>query len=127
MAVQRVNVAQNLPSIFKLVGVEHLAAHHERQSAAGVHHVASDAAIQVLVLRDGGQHFAGQLVGHVAREHFGADFFQLHINAFERVGRVFGIRIKELEQHFFGIFNQPWGAPCPHAQETKHGHVFVVD
>ena len=103
-----------MPGFLKLLAVQHFAAHHEADGAAGVHHVAAYAAVQVFVPGNRAQHFAGQRIGHVARQHLGADFFQLYVNAFERIGRILSVGIKQFEQHFFRVFNQPWRAPGTH-------------
>ena len=63
VAVQRLDVAQNLTRFLKLFGIEHLGAHHEADGSAGVHHIAPDAPVQVFLAGDGPQHLAGQSVG----------------------------------------------------------------
>ncbi|MCY1539614.1 hypothetical protein D9M68_752090 [compost metagenome] len=127
MVVQRFDVAQDLPRLFELLGVEHLAAHHEAHGAARVHHVAADAAVQVFLPRDGAEHLAGQLVADVARQHLLARHLELVVDVLQRVGRVFGVGVEELEHHFLRVFDQPRRAACAHAQQAEHGHVFVVD
>jgi hypothetical protein len=127
VAVQRFDVAQDLARFLELLGIEHLAAHHEADGAARVHHVAADAAVQVFLARDGGQHFAGAGVGHVAGQHLGADLFQFVVDAFQRVGAVFGVGVEQLEQHVLGVLDQAGRAARAHAQQAEHGHVFVVD
>ena len=62
VAVERVDVAQDLARLLELLGVEHAAAHHEADRAARVHHVAADAAVQVFLARDRRQRLAGRLV-----------------------------------------------------------------
>ena len=127
MRIERIDVAQNLPGIFKLIGAEHLAAHHEADGTPGVHHVAADAATQVFMARNGAQHFTGHGVGHIAGEHLGADFFQVNVNVFERIGRVLGVGVKQLEQHFLSVFDQAKSPARTHAQQPEHRHIFVVN
>ena len=127
MAVQRLDVAQNLPRLLELLGVEHLAAHHETDGAARVHDVAPDAAIQVFLAGDGAQHLARAGIGHVAGQHLGADFFQIVVNALQRVGGVFGVGVKQLEQHLARIFDQARRPACAQPQQAKHRNVLVVD
>ena len=127
MRVQRVDVTQNLPRFLKLFTCEHLAAHHEAHSTPRVHHVAANAAIQVLVAGDRTQHLAGQRIRHIARQHLRADLFKVDVNALKRVGRILGIRVEQLEQHLFGVFNQSRRPARPHAQQAKHGHILVVN
>ena len=105
MRIERIDVAQNLPCLFKLLAIEHLAAHHETHRTARVHRVAADASAHIFMARNGAQHFAGHGVRDIAREHFVADHFQVVVNALQRIGRVFGIGIEQLEQHFLGVFN----------------------
>jgi hypothetical protein len=127
VAVQRLDVAQDLARFLELLGVEHLAAHHEADGAARVHHVAADAAVQVFLAGDGAQHFTGQVVGHVAGQHLLAHLFQFVVDVFQRVGAVFGVGVEQLEQHFLGVLDQPGHAARAHAQQAEHRHVFVVD
>ena len=127
MRVERVDVAQDLPRVLELLGVKHLAAHHEAQGAARVHHVAPDAARQVFVARNRAEHLAGQLVGHVARQHLGADLLQVDVDAFDGVGRILGVGIEELEQHVFGVVDQAHRPARAHAHQPKHWHVLVVN
>ena len=127
MRIERIDVAQNLPGIFKLIGTEHFAAHHETDGTPGVHHVAADAATQVFVPCNGAQHFTGHGVGHIAGEHLGTDFFQVNVNVFERVGRVLGVGVKQLEQDFLSVFDQAKSAARTHAQQPEHRHIFVVN
>ena len=77
--------------------------------------------------RNGTQHLASQGVGDVPRQHLVAHFFQFVVNAFQRVSRVLGICIKQLEQHLLGVLNQTRSPACPHAQQAKDGHVFIMD
>jgi magnesium transporter len=65
--------------------IRHFGAHHEAQGAACVHHVAAYAPVHVFLPRDRAQHFTGHGVCHVARQHGVAHFFELVVNAFERV------------------------------------------
>ena len=127
MRVQRVDVAQDLTGFFKLLCVEHLGPHHETHGTACVHHIATDAAVQIFLSGNRPQHFSGHGIGDIARQHFFACDFELVVNAFKCVGRIFCIGIKQLEQHFLGIFDQAWRAPCSHAQQPKDWHIFVVD
>ena len=73
------------------------------------------------------QHLASHRIGHVTREHLVADLFEFVVNAFQRVGRVLGVSIKQLEEHLFGIFNQTGRTARPHAQQPEHRNVFIVD
>ena len=86
MRVERIDVAQDLTRFLELLGIEHLAAHHEADGAPRVHHIAPDATAQVFMAGNGAQHLAGHHVGDIARQHLGADFFKVNVNAFERVG-----------------------------------------
>jgi hypothetical protein len=56
-----------------------------------------------------------------------ADFFQLVVDALQRVGRVLGVGVKQLEQHFLGVLDQPGRPARAHAQQAEHRHVFIVD
>ena len=127
MAVQRLDVAQDLARVLELLGVQHLAAHHEADGAARVQHVAADAAVQVFLARDVGQHGLGVAVGDVAVQHLGADLLQVVVDAFQRVGGVFGIGVEELEQHFLGFFDQTGRAARTQAQQAEDRNVFLVD
>ncbi len=127
MAVERIEVAQNLARVFVLGGAEQARADHETDRAPGVHHVAPDAARHVLVARNRCQHLARLVVGHIAGQHLATDFFQVVVNALDRVGAVFGVGVKEAEQHVFGVFDQARHAARAQAQQAKHRHVFVVD
>ncbi len=127
VVVQRLDVAQDLPRILELLGVQHLAAHHEAHGAARVHHVAADAAVQVLLARDGCQHLAGARIRHVARQHLGAHFLELVVDALERVGGVFRVQVEQLEQHLLGILDQARRPARAHAQQPEDGQVLVVD
>src|SRR3989344_1433080 len=93
----------------------------------GVHHVAADAAVQVFLAGNGAQHLASKGVGHVACQHLLADFLQLVVDVFERVGRILGVGIEQLEQNFLGVLDEARRAACAHAQQAEHRHVFVVD
>ena len=115
-----------MPRFFKLFGIEHLGAHHETHCAAGVHHIAPNAPVQVLLAGNGAQHLTGQCIGDHFGQHQLTGFFEFVVNALERVCRVFGVGIKEFEQHIFVVFNQARRAACAHAQQAKHRHVFVM-
>jgi len=127
LAAARCLRAQDLARLLELLGVEHAAAHHEAQRAARVHHVAADASAHVLVAGDGGQHFAGLVVRHVAGQHLAADLFQVVVDVLQRVGAVFGVGVEEHQQHVLGVFDQAGHAARAHAQQAKHRHVLVVD
>ena len=127
MVVERFDIAQDLARLLELLTVQHLAAHHETHGAARVHHVAADAAVQVFLASDVTQHFTGERIGHVAREHLLTDLLQFVVDVFQRVGRVFGIGIEQLQQHFLGILDQARGTARAHAEQAKHRHIFIVD
>ena len=76
---------------------------------------------------DRSQRLASDFIGHIAGQHFAADVFQIVVNTFKRVGRIFGVGIKQFEQHFFGVFNQPRRAARAHTQQTENRYVLVVD
>ena len=76
----------DLARFLELFGVEHAAAHHEAQRAAGVHHVAADAAVQVFLACDGGQRRARGGIVHLVLEDPRADAFEVVVDALQRVG-----------------------------------------
>ena len=127
MVVERFDISQDLARLLELLTVQHLAAHHEAHGTARVHHVAADAAVQVFLASDVAQHFTGERIGHVAREHLLAHLLQFVVDVFQRVGRVFGIGIEQLQQHFLGILDQARRAARTHAKQAKHRHILVVD
>jgi hypothetical protein len=67
------------------------------------------------------------VVADVAFEHFLARDFEFVVDVLECVGRVFGVGIEQLEQHFLRVFDESGRAARAHAQQAEHGHVFVVD
>ena len=73
------------------------------------------------------QHLARQRVGHVAESTFLARQFQLIVDAFERVGGVFGVGVEEFEQHLARVGDEAWCTARAQAQQAEHGHVRVVD
>ena len=127
MGVERVDVAQNLPRFLELLGVEHAAAHHEADRPARVHHIATDAPVQVFLAGDGRQHFAGHGVVDILLQHPFADLFELVVNAFENVGRIFCVGVIELEQHILGVFDHGRNAPGAQAQQPEYRQILVVD
>ncbi|MCY1540659.1 hypothetical protein D9M68_763120 [compost metagenome] len=127
MAVERVQVAQDLARVLELLGAQQSAAHHEADRAARVHHVAADAARHVLVARDGRQRLAQQVVRGVAVEHLLAHGFDFVVDVLERVGAVLGVGIEQHQQHVLGVLDQAGHAARAHAQQAEHRHVFVVD
>ena len=116
MAIQRIDVAHDLARFGKLLVIEHAAAHHEADCTARICCVAPNAPVHVFLAGNGGQHFTGHIVRHIAFEHLPADSFQLHMNFFQRIGAVFDIRIKQLQQQLFGVGDQTRHAARAHAR-----------
>jgi len=127
VAVERVDVAQDLARVLELLGAQHAGAHHEADRASCIHHVAPDAARHVLVARDRGQHLAGLVVGHVAREHLAADLVELVVDLLDRVGAVLGVGVVQAQQHVLGVRDQARHAARAQPQQAEHRHVLVVD
>ncbi len=120
MAVERFDVAQNLPRVVLLVGQEKLAAHQERERATVVEHVAADAAVQVFFGGDGGEDIGGFGVGDFLSEHALADLFKRGIDVLQRIGGVFGIGGIQVEQHILAIGDVAGLAACPQPLQAKH-------
>ncbi len=72
MNVERLDVAQDLSGVVLLIGGEKLAAHQEGQGAAGIEHIAPDAAVQVLAASDLGKNERRLVIGDVRVQHFAA-------------------------------------------------------
>ena len=127
MAVERLDVAQDLARFLELVGVEQPAAHQEADRAPGIHHVAADAAVQVFLVRDGVQRGGRVLVGEFLLQHAGRDFFEAFVDAFQRVGRILGVGRVQVEQHVHIVFDRAGPRTRAHAHQAEHGQVVVMD
>jgi hypothetical protein len=95
--------------------------------APRVHHVAADAAVHVFLPGNGGQHLAGDGVGHVVVQHHLAGLFPARRRCLQRVGRILRVGVEQLEQHVLGVFDQARHAARAHAQQAKRRHRLVVD
>ena len=79
----------------------------ETHGPAGIHHIAGNAATHVFMVGNGTQRFARHGVCYFARKHLAADIFLFIANAFQLIGRVFGVNVKQFARHFLDIFNSP--------------------
>jgi hypothetical protein len=59
-------------------------------------------------------------------EHPCADCLQAVVDALERIGRVLGIGVVELEQHVLRVFDQRRDAPRAQAQQAEHRQILAV-
>ena len=60
-------------------------------------------------------------------QHARAHRLEAVVDAFERVGRVLGVGVVELEQHVLGVADQRRDAARAQAQQAKHRQVLGVD
>ncbi len=127
VAVERVEVAQDLPRLLRLIGAEMAAAQQKAQRAAGVHHIAADASVQVFLLRNAGECLRGVLIAGARLEDVRADGLQIVVNAFEGIGRILGVGEVEREQYVGSVFNQPGHATRSQPQQAKDDEVVRVD
>ncbi|MNT07127.1 hypothetical protein D3C72_1418190 [compost metagenome] len=123
MAVQRFDVAQNLPRFLELLGIKQAAAHQKAHGAARIHHVAADTAVQIFLMGNRIQRFGRVRIGKFLLQHARTDFFQVLVDAFEHVGRVFGIGGVQVEQHVHVVGNRAWPRTGAHAHQAEHGQV----
>ena len=103
--------------------IEHPAAHHEAHRAARVHHVPANAAVQVLFFGDRRERLACRLVVDVLAQHARAHCLEAVVDALQRVGRIFGVGVVELQEHVLRVLDQRRDAACAQAQEAKDRQV----
>ena len=60
-------------------------------------------------------------------KHLGADLLEFVVDALERVGRVLGVGVEQLEQHLLAVLDQTGCTARAHAQQAEHRHVLLVD
>ena len=127
MTVQRFDIAQNLARLLELVGVQQAAAHQKTDCAPGVHHVAPDAPVQIFLLRDRVQRGCRILIGKILLQHAPADVFQIQVNPFQRIGTIFGVGGKQVEQHILEILDRTGTSAGAHAHQPEHRQILVVN
>ena len=114
MAVQRFNITQNLSRFIELLSVQQPPTHHEADRASGIHHVATNTAVQILLACHGGQRLGRIGITEFFLQHATTDFFQILVNALERIGRVLDIGGVQIQQHIFEITNRAGTRTCAH-------------
>jgi hypothetical protein len=97
VAVQRIDVAQDLLGIFPLAAPEQPAAYQEEQGALGVEDVAADASVEVFCLRDAREYGRGVLVAHLLAEYLTADFPKPFVDTLQHISRVLDVGAVEVE------------------------------
>jgi len=87
VAVQRFDVTQDLARIIKLIRTEQASTHHKAHRTSGIHHVATDATVQVFLSRHRIERCGSILVTDIFLQHAATDFFKVLINTLERIRR----------------------------------------